>query len=348
MTRECKPRPPLLILTYPRTASNLLMRMLSFPDQEDTVSVESGGYFFMPVIWKMREWELLDRPSTDWTDADWYCLEEIYTSCAENLEDLLHKAQITGKIAMFKEHTPFMISPAVQSAFVHGTKPPLDPWRVKLGSISTVIDGKDSQHVLYNGTVLPSEFLRSCVPSFLIRHPALAFPSYYRVTQKLHGDKENMEAMESALMEVCTLRWTRHLYDWFLALNSEPDQTQKRDPIILDADDILTNPKVLLRFCELVGLDPSKVQFQWNPAAGDQLEKVNPVRLHTRSTLYASSGIVTGKTFQGLTIDGELCKWKIEFGERVATKLHRWIVDAMPDYDYLAQRRLKIDEETAA
>jgi hypothetical protein len=53
---------PLLIITYPRTGSNLLLRMLSLPDQQHTVSEESGGYFFLPAMKHMRDARLLDKP----------------------------------------------------------------------------------------------------------------------------------------------------------------------------------------------------------------------------------------------------------------------------------------------
>jgi hypothetical protein len=316
--------------------------MLSMPNQSDTVAVDSGGYFFMPAIKKMREMKLLDRPSSQWKDDEWATLKQVYSSCTHLLQDLLQTAQKTEKLAVFKEHTPFIISPTVQASFVHGNEAPKQPWRVELATSHSVPNL--SLELPYNQTVLPSEFLLNCVPAFLIRHPALAFPSYYRVLQSLLGGNSQMDAVESALNQAFTLQWTRNLYDWFLAVNKITPTTtgNQSSPIVLDADDILTDPKLVLHFCDLVGLDRSVVQFKWDRAADEQLGKESPIRLCTRSTLFSSSGILPGKTFQGLTIDGEVAKWREEFGTPVADKLHSWVKMAMTDYEYLSSRRLQL------
>jgi hypothetical protein len=337
---------PLLIVTYPRTASNLLMRMLSFPDQNDVVSVESGGYFFMPAIWKLRELRLLDRHWSAWTSAEWASLEHVYVSCAQGLKDLLRVSRVTRKRAIFKEHAPFLISPNVQSAYVSGLNSTACPWKINMTNCYPVFDHKPCADLPPNETVLESNFLAHCVPSFLIRHPALAFPSYYRVIQSFRGKANTV--IEPALLEVLTIRWTRQLYDWFLHLGSNGSAVHRQDPVILDADDFLSDPGILSRFCELVGLDAAKIQHQWAPATNEQLTAVPTVRLHTRSTLYASSGIVPGKTFHGMSIEGELEKWKKEFGHLTAMRLHSLVLNAMPDYEYLFERRLQISPKVMA
>lgn len=326
------------------------MRMLAIPDQEHAVAVESGGYFFMPAIRKMRELKMLDRPSTEWTDAQWAELKDTYTTCTQSLQDLLQTADATGRVAVFKEHTPFIASPTVQASFVQQTESPDQPWRVNLAENYCVSNVSPELDLPYNETVIPAEFLLNCVSAFLIRHPALAFPSYYRVMQTFQGKDGNMDDVESALKEALTLRWSRNLYDWFLAASRESSligtSSPRRVPIILDADDLLTNPELSLHFCELAGLDPSKVRFEWDPMANEQLEKEDPIRRRTRSTLFASSGISPGKTFHGLTIEGEIIKWTAEFGECASSKLERWVRMAMPDYEYLAGRRLRLPRAT--
>ncbi|GIZ42868.1 hypothetical protein CKM354_000611800 [Cercospora kikuchii] len=333
-------KPPLVIFTYPRSASNLLLRMLSLPEQGNVVSVESGGYFFMPAIWKLREMGLLNRPSSDWTATEIESLHEIYSTCAKDLESLLEKSMETGKRVIFKEHSPFGICPYVQSAYLQKSEIPDHKLKLRLKGWPSRFTRKTHDSLPPNDTVLVSDFLGYCAASFLIRHPALAFPSYYRMTKSiLAGD---LNTVTPALTEVFTLKWTRDLYDWFLKVRDLGEDCQKLDPIVLDADDLIETPNLLLHYCEVVGLDPSKVQFQWAPATRDQLDNVPKIRLHSRSTLYASSGIVGGKTFRGMSIETELENWKNEFGSDVAAQLHRFVMDALPDYEYLFARRIQM------
>ncbi|KAI2790705.1 hypothetical protein POX_c03551 [Penicillium oxalicum] len=341
-TEDGKSRQPLLIFTYPRTTSNLLMRMLSIPNQSDAVSVESGGYFFLPAFQKIKVMKLLDCPSTQWTNKEWTSLKEVYTSCADNLQGLLRTANKMEKMAVFKEHTPFIISPSVQASFVHEDEAPEHPWRIDLGVLNDATDVNSA--VPYNQSVFPSEFLLKCVPAFLIRHPALAFPSYYRMIQDIRGEGSPIDPTKPIFKQVFTLRWTRNMFDWFLAVNTKSpnDKSPRQIPIVLDADDILTDPKLVLHFCDLVGLDSSKVQFEWDPVPNEELQKEDTIRKHTRSTLLSSTGITPGKTFDGLTVEGEYGKWRIEFGDKVADKLHHWVKTALPDYEYLARNRLQL------
>ena len=59
------------------------------------------------------------------------------------------------------------------------------------------------------------------------------------------------------------------------------------------------------------------------------------------STISSSAGIVEGKTSKGLVLDEEGRKWKVEFGEEEGSKIEKWVRDAMPDYEYLKDKRLR-------
>lgn len=65
--------------------------------------------------------------------------------------------------------------------------------------------------------IVPDEFLLTGHPTFLIRHPALAFPSYYRIFWANRGKcEENMTEIHEHLTASMTLRWMRQLYDWYM------------------------------------------------------------------------------------------------------------------------------------
>ncbi|KKK15683.1 hypothetical protein ARAM_006621 [Aspergillus rambellii] len=344
-TTKNGPESRLLIVTYPRTASNLLMRMLAMPDQPHAVCVESGGYFFMPTSNYISQNGLWEKPCKQWTEEQRVALENKFQSCFEELHGFLQGAETQGKIAVFKEHAPFIISPTVQSRFVHGPE-----------IIATETEQEEEEEEEEEApwrVGIPDPYRDIQPPANLpLNESVLAFPSYYRVFLSfMKGDLSKMQGCEAEMREAFTLRWTRNLYDWYVSAwekmhhhhHHHPGEEQKKTPIILDADDVLNNPELVLRFCDLVGLDSTRVQFTWKPAGQEQLEKEAAIRLITRSTLFASSGInAQGKTFEGLSMEGEVAKWKQEFGDVEGAKLERWVKDAMPDYEYLLSRRLTL------
>ncbi|KAF1739157.1 hypothetical protein CRV24_001089 [Beauveria bassiana] len=339
-TNQCK-KQPLLLITYPRSASNLLMRILSLPDQQEAVSRESGGYFFFPAAVRMNDAGLLRRPRTEWSESENEELRQKYQSCYDKLQQLLDEADQQGKMAVTKEHAPFIMSPEAVSGFLYGIQDDVVPWKVKVLERYRVASRPPGLQP--NPSALPDEFLLQCTPAFLIRHPALAFPSYYRVNLSFcGGDMAKLEKERVPYVAMaCTLRWTRQLYDWYAeAWTAQGRQAKK--PIVLDADDMLQSSLVILRFCDLVGLDRDKVKFHWDPVSKEERGGVSAV---TRQTLHSSSGITKGKSFQGLTIEGEAEKWKAEFGELVGNRIEGWVRAAMPDYTYLVGEKLHANSE---
>lgn len=328
-------KPPLLIITYPRSASNLLVRILSLPEQPNIVTEESSGQLFLPALGHIRRARLLDRLPEQWTDSETAATWQKFQSCYDNFQSLVDSAEADGKRAVIKEHASFLICPQVQANFVHGR------WQAHASSKVNIGDSQSSPWAVGvpgNETVLPDGVLLRCLPAFLIRHPALAFPSYYRVMLSFEGgDKQKVESMTNDIAAICTLRWTRKLYDWYVAA-----WEGQKSPIVLDADDMVDHPELSRHFCDLVGLDPSKVKYEWEAADQEKStqDHENPVRKHTRATLMASSGITPGKTSRGLSIEDEVVKWRVEFGDLIATRLQQWVQGAMADYEYLSSQRL--------
>ena len=104
----------------------------------------------------------------------------------------------------------------------------------------------------------------------------------------------------------------------------------------------MLKPEVIVKFSKLLGLDPTKLKFEWQPATDVELGQMpNDTARRMLSTLAASSGIMAGKTSSNVDIDAEAKKWLIEFGEEVGADMERWVRAAMPDYEYLNGRRLR-------
>ncbi|OAA71432.1 hypothetical protein ISF_01983 [Cordyceps fumosorosea ARSEF 2679] len=330
-------RQPLLLITYPRSASNLLVKILNLPEQPQVTSRDSGGYFFFPAAASMNRAGLLRRLPRDWTADEADLLRRRYQACYDELQQLLDEADEQGKMAVTKEHAPFITSPAFVPDFLHGTRDAAAPWRVQVPERAAAATAECPPPGLSgNPSVLPDALLLRCVPAFLIRHPALAFPSWHRVVLSFcDGDAARLEREMVPFAALgCTLRWTRQLYDWYAAASG-------KEPVILGADDMLRDPEVIRRFCDLVGLDKDKVRFRWEPVTEAEQGRVSAAGAKTRVTLNASSGIAEGKTFEGLSIEGEVEKWKAEFGELVGSRIEGWVRDAMPDYAYLVGKKLQ-------
>ncbi|KAM3456648.1 hypothetical protein MY3296_001603 [Beauveria thailandica] len=312
------------------------MRILGLPEQQEAVSRESGGYYFFPAAVSMNDAGLLNRPRTEWSESETHELRQKYQSCYDELQQLLDVADQQDKMAVTKEHAPFIMSPAAVSDFLYGIQDDAEPWKVNVPERYRVASRPPGLQP--NPSALPDEFLLQCTPAFLIRHPALAFPSYYRVNLLYcDGDMAKLENERVPYVaRACTLCWTRQLYDWYAEAWTAQGR-QAKEPIVLDADDMVQDSLVVLRFCHLVGLDRALAKFHWDPVGKDEQGGVSAV---TRQTLYSSSGITKGKSFQGLTIEGEAEKWKAEFGELVGNRIEGWVRAAMPDYTYLVSKKL--------
>lgn len=341
---ELDRRRPLFLLTHPRTASNLLVRILALDEQPNVLARKSGGYFFLPRWLLDQKLRIHDKHVEEWAQDERDQKRQNYQACFDDLQNFLDKAKFENKIAFVKDHCYHMTEPTAQARFLFGpesVKKP--PWTVQVPGTY----GSLSRSSL-DETVLPDELLKTWRPIFLIRHPALVFPSYYHTVIDLQG-QERAKTLEAELDMDMTLHWMRTLYDFYAQQPGTPGSGSESEPdtsfpLVLDADDVMTEPAVLVRFCELVGLDPAKLRFSWEPAGVEEsgLPK-NDTGRRFLSTLLASGGIVKEKTSAGMDLDisAEAEKWKEEFGEREGERMEKWVRAAMPDYDYMEARRLR-------
>ena len=262
-------------------------------------------------------------------------MAQSYQTCRTELEKYVQAAEAEGKTVLVKEHASFMTEPTAQTRYFFRddsvTEPPWTAWTAQ----STSTRGPGLMHSSSNNTVLPDAFLETFLPTFLVRHPALAFPSLYRTIIDIEG-------AEAAKAEpIMTLHWTRTLYDWYTQHFATLDSDAVW-PLVLEADDVINSPDVIVQFCELVGLDVAKLRFEWTPASKEDLAQMrDDVQRRMRSTLSASAGVMKEKTSGAVDISAEARKWKVEFGETEAEKIEGWVTAAMPDYEFLKAKRLK-------
>ncbi|MCJ1400011.1 hypothetical protein MMC11_003214 [Xylographa trunciseda] len=329
------------LLTHPRSCSNLLVRILSFGDQPDVVQHDVGqGYFFLPIIKLREDLKLQGKNVEEWTQNEQDQMKQTCQNCFQELQKHVEAAETEDKIIFVKEHVYFMTEPTALSRFLFGQeKVKQTPWTVQISSTY----GSEATRSSLNKTLLPDEFLKTWLPTFLIRHPALMFPSHYRtIVDTLGVEAAHAEGERS---EIMTLHWTRLLYDWYTENLTNPGTGSTHDtrwPLLLDADDIINSPDVVVRLCEVVGMDPKKLHFEWKPAEKGYVDQLNTdVSKRMRSTLTASAGIMTEKSSADIDISTEANKWREEFGQIEGEKIEGWVKAAMPDYEYLWAKRLK-------
>lgn len=330
------------LITYPRSASNLLVRILNLKNQPDVEPrPQHAGYFFMHAMSMRWEKHLSRKNIDDWTEEETKELKERYQKCVDEFVKHLDDAESHGKMTFNKEHAFFIGNPTDQWQLMYPeTKVKQPRWEMQIPSRYA----ETQTYSDLNNTVLPDEFLRLFRPIFLIRHPAMMFPSLFRATRDLNfenGPPEERKVSMNALS-------VRRIYDWFVrefeqagSASSSSSQDDGTWPVILDADDVINNPAVILRLCDLTGLDKTKLCFEWEQATPDEANTMHPTEKRMLSTLRTSNGIMKDKSAGTVDIDAEAKKWREEFGEEEAAMLEQCVHDAMPHYDFMKARRLQ-------
>ncbi|KAJ5491527.1 hypothetical protein N7539_003094 [Penicillium diatomitis] len=342
------------LVSYARTASNLLCKILALDEQPRAFSNPSSGYYFRPAF--LPHWVTGKpyRPIGEISAKETQERQECFQRSYEDLERDAHSAREQGKIHFFKEHALWISNPAAIAEWMG--EPNLHPpavFRVHPVGDSELEKAPSSTWSPENQTVMSDQVLQKWRLVFLVRHPALAFPSYYRASlavrshQGLHDSE-----MEPLLRASLTLRWSRFLYDW--ACKTDPH------PLMLDADDVILNKAALAQFCTDIGLDATRLRFQWESRADTGAQEGNPPPKQEQqtkdedehkeksktpfhkifgSTLLKSSGVMKTKSQSDLDIATEAAKWKSEFGVDMADLIEKCVRDAMPDYEYLHAKR---------
>ncbi|PWY77303.1 hypothetical protein BO94DRAFT_196481 [Aspergillus sclerotioniger CBS 115572] len=351
MTMNGHPSPRrLLLVSVPRTASNLLLKILNIPDQPHTVTTDRGGYFFYDAFVKaVKDGRLTQCPS-DWTDDAKTDVQSAFQECFDHLEESCNLAEGEGNTMFAKEHAFWFFNPMASTQAIYGDdKGPYDfsSFRVQVpdayGSTRTFSPN--------NQTVFPDEYLRTWTMLFIIRHPAIVFPSFCRAMTKVSKIGVTNDAIDlGTLATNMTLRWTRILFDWCV------EQTGSA-PLLLDAHDVIHNPGAVAKFCRLAGLDPNKLKFEWEKTAQadsgsddsaaqnsvpQQRDNWDAAKSIMLSTLQGSSGVMKDKQPGVIDIATESKKWRAEFGEEMAMIVEKAVNDAMPDYEYLKANRVTV------
>ncbi|KAK4168225.1 hypothetical protein QBC43DRAFT_309902 [Cladorrhinum sp. PSN259] len=379
------PRRRLFLVSVPRTASNLLVRVLNIKNQPNVLTNPSSGYFFKEAYLTAASKgyhnvsESPDQSATDHPSDSSQLKSEIrdtYQRCLDTLEAASAQASRENKVVFTKEHAFWFVNPATMKG--DDSSEDNDGSRAREQDCFRLdfpqeIYGQAQTFSENNKTLFPDEYLSTWQFAFIIRHPALAWPSMYRAMQGMAKiGMLDEDGIKGSMVTNMTWRWSRKLFEW---CDEKQASMGVAPPLILDAYDVIHNPDVVLNFCEKTGLDKSVVQFEWGNDAGLSNYKPEPraqplpqesqnghgdgdvsnnsdedearekelaaVNLMT-STLRASKGVIKDKTPAVVDIDAEIEKWKEEFGPEGAALIEKTVRDTMPDYEYLRERSLKV------
>ncbi|KAM5343886.1 hypothetical protein ACJ41O_012423 [Fusarium nematophilum] len=333
--KESRQRPRYWLLTSPRTASNLLVKLLNL-DEQGVRPAQGGGYFFLPSV--PQHFDLNNKPMDTWTQEERTGLDDIHQECFDRLQEHIFAAEREGQITFVKEHVMMLNNPFFEAQHVYGTKHvPGEPKSLLMKGIKH--PSLDPSRSPLNLTLLPDEFLKTWNPTFLIRHPAMVLPSLYRTCLCDIEMNGFTRAKKEPMAAEVTTKWVRSLYDLYSAHFVDDPLW----PIVLDADDIMTCPALVAKYAQLAGLDDRKVRYSWDKASEEKVNKLSSAEQRMLSSINASTKVDTTKVAGSIDIGEEAVKWRNEFGMEGAQKLEQWVRDAMPDYKFLYSRRLRLE-----
>lgn len=316
-----------ILISIPRTASNLVTHLLALPSQPSVLAHPRDGYFFLPAISARFTHSTFTRPFSSWSPQEKTFLDEALAQGISAWEAWIADAEKKGLGTYVKEHVNWMISPKVETAFLH-------PRSETVATASRPPSHDLALDVFSNPTAVPSKFWTRVRTTLLVRHPALTFPSALRTAI----DNEGLEAVlkeenEYIMQWECTFEWHMMLYQFLTS------QDIGRKPLIIDASQ-LQDEMFVQGYVDAVGLDSRLLRTRWAATSKEEQGKLGAVERRMKDTLLGSSGIVPSKlSSQFIDVAAHKQDWESEFGLILAQRLERLVQGAMQQYEWLYERR---------
>ena len=153
--------------------------------------------------------------------------------------------------------------------------------------------------------------------TFLIRDPRKSFHSFIHLSK------------EAGFHIIPEEYGVRELYDMYKVVKEGIDP----NPVIVDADDLLNNPKEIMRsYCNATGLVYTDDMLTWTPGIVEDWKKTNPYHMIFHKTAMMSSGFTkpTDSTSPPMNID------------ELPTDVKEILQDAMACYQEMYSARIKV------
>ncbi|KAK4635689.1 Pyrrolopyrazine biosynthesis cluster protein F [Fulvia fulva] len=303
------------LFSHPRTASNLLTRMLSAqPDWQ------VSDYLFFDAFQYTRDafWgvDLDDAPVSARQEHD-----KLMDQGHERLGEVLCSSLADRKHLLLKDHA-HLVQP-VETTYDDTETAPTAQLNSTIGSYA--------QTWRTNPTVFSDSLMLSWTPIILIRNPILIFESWLRAEGDPYPDLESQYANIYT-----TLRFQRYIFDWYA---SHPDTPL--EPIVLDADDVIERQHVVEKLCDAIGMDKEKLLYTWESTPMPAKFQANERFKRFLQSIQNSTGVDRSKVSGNVTLDDREEQWRETFGWDRALTLARRVRESWPDYEYLHSMRLR-------
>uniref|UniRef100_A0A0W0G589 Uncharacterized protein n=2 Tax=Moniliophthora roreri TaxID=221103 RepID=A0A0W0G589_MONRR len=332
----------IFIFSHLRTASHLFFRIMeSHPSLTIKQYPFMEAFFFGP--------ERLSVRRSDSSD-DFFANEEAkfaghtFQKCLDDMETLIKDIESEGKYVMLKEHTVHLITSRVHEANIEEKR----PFRPTPVLQDHCLDLDEAQRVdamrtttalpIPNPTILPDRLLKTLTPVFIIRHPALVFPSYLRAS-KIFG----ATAFDDDAPFYMTLKWQRLLLDFYKTWYSCPEGAKSAGPgrehfpIVIDADKLINDSHGQIdKLCRLLGLDPAPIRFTWEA----QDRSGNRAQAAFLTTISNSTGVIKSKGSKLPVLEDEAREWAKEWDVETVQAMKSRTEDAMEDYEYMLKHSI--------
>lgn len=326
------------LFSHPRTASNLLTRMLSGQTQW-----RIANYQFFDAFHYGRE-HFSDVRKMDDVEADKRSrhdilieqgrrkLKDSFDSAAREVgspvpvDSHMNTNRLQQKHCLVKNHA-FMVMPA---AHIFERQTSLEDSKEQ----ATKIDRKT------NPTIFSDDELFSWQPIILIRNPIAVYESWLRA----EGDPSpDLDSVVASIYT--TFKHQRRVFDWYHENVSSNGPGSL--PVVIDADDLIEDPEVLHRLCSVLDMRTEEVLFQWDvetlpPELIGRSERLQ----NYCSTIRNSTGVLRDKSSRNLDLPSKKAAWSEMFGDEKAVGLAERVMMSWPDYGYL--RAFKLVGSSAA
>ncbi|KAL9045671.1 MAG: hypothetical protein Q9214_001323 [Letrouitia sp. 1 TL-2023] len=207
----------------------------------------------------------------------------------------------------------------------------------------------------HNPTVIPKAILEKFHFTFLIRHPRLSIPSYYRCTvpplDRVTGFYNFMpaEAGYNELRRVFDyLRLTGQIGPAVAGRKTNATAVDslagKIDICVVDADDLLDHPSAVVRaYCENVGVVYDPNMLDWSTEDEHEQAKVAFEKWPGfHDDVVNSTGLKPRAYNQGKSDTEQYNEWAEKYGEEGAQVIQRTVDANIEDYEYMKQFALKV------
>ncbi|KAI9781401.1 MAG: hypothetical protein M1839_005995 [Geoglossum umbratile] len=211
-----------------------------------------------------------------------------------------------------------------------------------------------------NPTMLPRKVLEKFHFTFLIRHPRLSVPSYYRLSLPPHKDRSRVREFDSSDLGYSELR---RLFDYLRSeelvgptiANSprkdSPDRTSSSNNrveiCVVDAEDLLNRPDVVISaYCRSTGITYDPNMLHWEKRH-DQKRAASIINrwgfdIYFHKTALDSKTIQCSAQRKGRDNELSYQLWIEEFGIDGAEVIRNAVESQLDDYNHLKQFALVV------